>query len=397
MSNRVPAISTQEARLRLSLGIRSGRERPSDDELLPLHNAYRKIFKDAFLSLAGYESGLNDLCSAMRRINSVNPFLNDEKGLALQAEAVRRANSLLLSHGLPFPLPTSGSGLDKLKKEWPSIRARRRRIIRVEQCKKYSLPLNSSWEKINECKAPAKKPITPALIGSRRYKFSNPPITIIDIKLALRKRITERMNSQQLRELRDELQTAITYSRKKHSEHDKVGEVSQGRIVLTRSQSEALEVNLRLCDQCLKEVSEREQGRGGIAPFLKRQTGTEDASHADNDLLESLIAGIGEGSNSKGYVYLKRWCMGDGRSWYKIGITNNPERRDAEQNVLPVPAETIACIEVESIERARSIEARIHRSLAPYRIREAKNRELFHLTPSQLSALEQAFDHYASS
>jgi hypothetical protein len=320
-------------------------------------------------------------------------FLNDEKGLTLKAEAIHRASSLLLSHGLPVPLPTSGAGLDKLKKEWPSIRARRRRIIRAEQCKEYSLPLNSSWERVNECKAIARKPITPDPIRSRSYKFSDPPITIIDIKLVLRKRITEKMNSQQLRDLRDELQEAITYSRRKHGEYDKIGEVSGGNVIITRSQSEALKVSLRLCDQRLKEVSVREQERGATAPVLKWQAGRGGSNYADHDLLNSLIAGIGAGDNTKGYVYFKRWRMDDGTSWYKIGITNNPERRDVEQNVLPVPAETIACVEVESMERARSIEARFHRSLAAQRIREAKNRELFHLTPSQVSALEQVFDH----
>jgi hypothetical protein len=47
-----------------------------------------------------------------------------------------------------------------------------------------------------------------------------------------------------------------------------------------------------------------------------------------------------------GFIYLKRWTMPDVTCWFKIGITNNPDRRETEQNVLPVAAESIVCVDV---------------------------------------------------
>jgi len=89
-----------------------------------------------------------------------------------------------------------------------------------------------------------------------------------------------------------------------------------------------------------------------------------------------------------GFVYLKRWTMPDGNCWYKVGITNNLDRRETEQNVLPVAAETIACVDVGSMDRARAIEAVIHEVLEEQRITNANNRELFHLSARQASAVK---------
>jgi hypothetical protein len=89
-----------------------------------------------------------------------------------------------------------------------------------------------------------------------------------------------------------------------------------------------------------------------------------------------------------GYVYLKRWTMPDGSCWFKVGITNNPDRRETEQNVLPVAAETIACVDVGSMDRARAIEATVHQVLEEQRITDANNRELFHLSDQQASAVK---------
>jgi len=89
-----------------------------------------------------------------------------------------------------------------------------------------------------------------------------------------------------------------------------------------------------------------------------------------------------------GFVYLKRWTMPDGSCWFKVGITNNPDRRDTEQNVLPVAAETIVCVDVGSMDRARAIEVVIHQVLEEQRIKDANNRELFHLSAQQASAVK---------
>lgn len=97
-----------------------------------------------------------------------------------------------------------------------------------------------------------------------------------------------------------------------------------------------------------------------------------------------------------GYIYFKVWAMPDGTCWYKIGITNNPERREIEQNVLPVAAVTISCIDVGSMDRARAIEGVIHRVLDEQRITNANNRELFHLSVQQADAVEAVLERLAN-
>jgi hypothetical protein len=84
--------------------------------------------------------------------------------------------------------------------------------------------------------------------------------------------------------------------------------------------------------------------------------------------------------------------MSDGSCWFKVGITNNPDRRETEQNVLPVAAETIACVDVGSMDRARAIEAAIHQVLEEQRITDANNRELFHLSAQQASAVKAVLE-----
>jgi hypothetical protein len=93
-----------------------------------------------------------------------------------------------------------------------------------------------------------------------------------------------------------------------------------------------------------------------------------------------------------GYVYFKRWSMPDGSCWFKVGITNNPDRRETEQNVLPVAAETIVCVDVGSMDRARSVEAVIHKVLEEQRITDANNRELFHLSDQQAAAVKAVLE-----
>ncbi len=88
-----------------------------------------------------------------------------------------------------------------------------------------------------------------------------------------------------------------------------------------------------------------------------------------------------------GYMYFKVWVLSDGRRWYKLGITNDPSRRDAEQNVLPVPAETLKLIKLSSTDLARTIESTFHRILEASKIKGAGNRELFDLRPSEVMAI----------
>ncbi|CAK6701006.1 hypothetical protein IFHNHDMJ_02980 [Synechococcus sp. CBW1107] len=112
------------------------------------------------------------------------------------------------------------------------------------------------------------------------------------------------------------------------------------------------------------------------------------------DLRDELLSAV---NNLRVYafVYLKRWSLPGGVIWYKIGITNNPDRRDAEQNVLPVPVENLVTVNVGSMERARAIEAAVIRVLNHFRIREAGNRELFEMSNTQAEAVKSALESLA--
>ncbi|MCP9826272.1 GIY-YIG nuclease family protein [Synechococcus sp. EJ6-Ellesmere] len=96
------------------------------------------------------------------------------------------------------------------------------------------------------------------------------------------------------------------------------------------------------------------------------------------------------------YVYLKRWSLPGGTAWHKIGITNSPLRREAEQNVLPVPAETLACVNVGDRSKAFAVETAIRRMLIKQNITGAGNRELFHLEEEQVAALLTLLDDAAN-
>ena len=112
------------------------------------------------------------------------------------------------------------------------------------------------------------------------------------------------------------------------------------------------------------------------------------SADADDGLAIDLTAAITKSiEKCCGYLYLKVWVMPDGNRWYKVGITNKPSRRDAEQNVLPVAAVTVKLVQLPSMDHARAAEKAIHLVLDDRRIREANNRELFHLADPQLAAL----------
>ena len=98
---------------------------------------------------------------------------------------------------------------------------------------------------------------------------------------------------------------------------------------------------------------------------------------------------------SYGFLYLKQWTLTDDSRWHKIGITNDLRRRDAEQNILPVPCLTLAWIKLDSMEEARAIEQAFHETLEIYRIKEANNRELFDLNDEQLAAVLIAIQQLA--
>ena len=118
----------------------------------------------------------------------------------------------------------------------------------------------------------------------------------------------------------------------------------------------------------------------------------------DKDADASLASALSKAAQEaitgepRGFLYFKCWVLPDDSRWYKVGITNDLKRRDSEQNVLPVAAETIASKGFPNIEEAGAVEKAFHRVLAERRIVGANNRELFHLKPAEVAALKAAIE-----
>jgi hypothetical protein len=128
-------------------------------------------------------------------------------------------------------------------------------------------------------------------------------------------------------------------------------------------------------------------GRGLIQPVRKSS-----ASEVAPGLTEKLIASCKTTiERDTAYLYLKRWVISEDTKWWKIGITNNIERRETEQNVLPVPAELLACIKCTNMPEAKQLEKAMHWVLKKEMIQGANNRELFILTEPQEDAVIAAF------
>ena len=96
---------------------------------------------------------------------------------------------------------------------------------------------------------------------------------------------------------------------------------------------------------------------------------------------------LAERTSTAGYLYFKVWVLPDNSKWYKIGISNNLDRRDAEQNVLPAPPTTLCSVKFFSIDYARVAEKQFHSVLRRHRITGAKNKELFTLKPQEVQAV----------
>ena len=143
----------------------------------------------------------------------------------------------------------------------------------------------------------------------------------------------------------------------------------------------------------LEELVERlEVKKRQSLELLKEATKQFEQYGHDEKLVGALLGALNNLPPSVGFVYFKRWSLPDGNCWFKVGITNNPDRRETEQNVLPVASETIVCIDVGSMDRARAIEAVIHQVLEEQRITDANNRELFHLSVQQSAAVRAVIE-----
>lgn len=151
-----------------------------------------------------------------------------------------------------------------------------------------------------------------------------------------------------LREWLDCYQKSIGYSEASE------GMVGKSMLILCRER----EVELR---RRIKELEDMEWALKVYADCeaeadLVDRADSSDDRRIDDALLAALSSACARIS-IVGYIYFQRWSMPDGTSWYKVGITSKPTRRDAEQNVLPVASETLACVNVGSMDRARALEA----------------------------------------
>lgn len=117
------------------------------------------------------------------------------------------------------------------------------------------------------------------------------------------------------------------------------------------------------------------------------QAANADLAHLLSDAAQAVLTG-----QPRGFVYFKCWVLPDGSRWYKLGVTNDLSRRDSEQNVLPVAAVTIASAGLPSMEDAYAVESAMHAVLGQKRITGANNRELFHLKPEDVSAVQSVVE-----
>tara|TARA_Y100000589_G_C27131649_1_gene620828 strand:+ start:272 stop:1534 length:1263 start_codon:yes stop_codon:yes gene_type:complete len=116
----------------------------------------------------------------------------------------------------------------------------------------------------------------------------------------------------------------------------------------------------------------------------------------DKKLLGKLNDGIKKALTiSCGYLYLKMWSLPE-KTWFKVGITNSPKRRESEQNVLPVPSQTVYLVRLDSMEQAKSVEKAILYALDDRRIKGSSNKELFQLSAQDYKALVMALQKLTS-
>jgi len=221
--------------------------------------------------------------------------------------------------------------------------------------------------------------------------------TIIDIRIILEQKPKTINNLSDAQKLKRDLAFALritTDVKPSYSSARQGDRLSTDQILISRNMRERLLVNMRHCDLVIESLleSERKRQKAIATAVDSKKTELTLPAYADQDLLAELYDELSKIQSPTGYVYLRRWSMPDKSTWYKLGITNNPERRDSEQNVLPVPAETIMCKDVGSIQRAQLMESNIKRILDSHKIRGAQNRELFHLTEEQVSAIMAAIN-----
>lgn len=126
------------------------------------------------------------------------------------------------------------------------------------------------------------------------------------------------------------------------------------------------------------------------AQHTRKKLGIGEEGNLDlsRELLETMNKDL---KKVEGFIYLRRWKVSGGTTWFKIGITNDLDRRESEQNVLPVAAQTLATAKLASMDHARAIEKSIQNVIYKYQIKNSNNRELFRLKPDDLASLIDLF------
>ena len=99
-------------------------------------------------------------------------------------------------------------------------------------------------------------------------------------------------------------------------------------------------------------------------------------------------------SENEAYLYFKCWSLKDGTKWYKLGVTVDLERREREQNVLPVPSQTLEQVSFDSQDAAYAAEKAFLQVLEEFKIKDANNRELMELNPTQVKSIISAMQFY---
>jgi len=92
-------------------------------------------------------------------------------------------------------------------------------------------------------------------------------------------------------------------------------------------------------------------------------------------------------SENEAYLYFKCLSLKDGTKWYKLGVTVDLERREREQNLLPVPSQTLEQVSSDSQDAAYAAEKAILKVLEEFKIKDANNRELMELNPTQVKSV----------
>ena len=122
----------------------------------------------------------------------------------------------------------------------------------------------------------------------------------------------------------------------------------------------------------------------------KMSTSTDDlVGEKSEELADKILDNIF--SDEKLFLYLKKWEVG-GKNWIKLGITNDPNRRDSEQNVLPVPSQLLKIISMPDRKIAEKIEKELLEVYFAKRINGANNRELFELNEEDIENLMQTMN-----